>query len=522
MKTTNMKKKCQHWGLTLLLLCTTIIHGWAADPVEEAKGKLIVAGTNMGLAATARGHCYTDFSIKKSEFGANLEELQRDNLIDFVDIDPFGLFAVRGTVKSALDFQDHLTLTIELHVEWSAANDANNTLESKVAARDTKYRELLEVAAENFHSLTNEDLEELKGDDPKPSVSKFTEIIGTVAAGGPCPNCNVQVTDVQEISSHIAPCSVAPHEGKGISYFVCNGGTCPLSSKHYVPCGGGCGDLFRPPTYLSSPPSSQGGEGFIVEIYYDDFVKCKEDVAGPVPCNKTYYSCQTEGGLCPRDAKHLKFGACGKHKVEKGDDAATAAHARLEGAPVACTVTLPNSDDGYGNPIRCIIRDTYVCSQHTKGIGCDFYDGVGTYPPGYIVSPTPTPTPTDNTPNCPDCTSDCSSPCSCTNSGTCGGTVVDNTPDCSHCTDGCSACPPQMVACGGASYTGCSGASSRTEHRVESCSNCNNSYWTCSQYAYRHTDEATCRRPGCGVTFYRCNNGTCTSNWGTRSSHWAQ
>ncbi len=82
--------------------------------------------------------------------------------------------------------------------------------------------------------------------------------------------------------------------------------------------------------------------------------------------------------------------------------------------------------------------------------------------------------------------------------------------------------PPSLVACGGASYTGCSGATSRTEHHVPSCGNCNNPYWTCSQYAYRHTDEATCRRPGCGVTFYRCNNGTCTSNWGTRSSHWAQ
>ena len=54
---------------------------------------------------------------------------------------------------------------------------------------------------------------------------------------------------------------------------------------------------------------------------------------------------------------------------------------------------------------------------------------------------------------------------------------------------------PTTVACGGASYTGCSGASSRTEHHVPLCSNgCGNGYWTCGQYAYRHTTQNTCRR----------------------------
>ena len=87
MKTTKMKKKCQHKGLTLLLLYTTIIHGWAfAGPVEDAKSKLATAVGNIGIAVGARSHYYTDFSTKKSEFGTNLEELQRDNLIDFVDL----------------------------------------------------------------------------------------------------------------------------------------------------------------------------------------------------------------------------------------------------------------------------------------------------------------------------------------------------------------------------------------------------------------------------------------------------
>ena len=36
--------------------------------------------------------------------------------------------------------------------------------------------------------------------------------------------------------------------------------------------------------------------------------------------------------------------------------------------------------------------------------------------------------PTDDTPDCPDCTSHCSSPCSCSNSGTCNGSVASPPP----------------------------------------------------------------------------------------------
>ena len=165
----------------------------------------------------------------------------------------------------------------------------------------------------------------------------------------------------------------------------------------------------------------------------------------------------------------------------------------------------------------------------------------------------PTPTPTDSTPNCPDCTTHCSSRCSCTNSGTCGGTVSYHAcgdhetsvsgdhslqASCSSTDSNGNSCTvtnfyacdnhshvypvPSIVACGGASWTGCSGASSRTEHHVSLCSNCGNGYWTCSQWAYRHTTQNTCRRPGCGVTYYECQNGPCISDWGPHAYHWAQ
>ena len=181
-----------------------------------------------------------------------------------------------------------------------------------------------------------------------------------------------------------------------------------------------------------------------------------------------------------------------------------------------------------------------------------------------VVSPTPTPTPpSDGTPNCPDCTSHCSSPCSCSTSGTCNGTVsyhacgVHETSvsgdhslqaSCSstdsngnYCTvtsfyacDGhthtyptVSPPPPPStpttVACGGASYTGCLGASSRTEHHVPLCSNgCGNGYWTCSEYAYRHTDEKTCKRSGCSATLTECQNGpnACVRPGKPANWHW--
>ncbi len=64
--------------------------------------------------------------------------------------------------------------------------------------------------------------------------------------------------------------------------------------------------------------------------------------------------------------------------------------------------------------------------------------------------------------------------------------------------------------------------STRLAHRID-CSNCGGYYWTCiSGATHNHTTVFTCKRPGCGVSFTSCSNGTCTSNWGTHPWHWAQ
>ena len=122
-----------------------------------------------------------------------------------------------------------------------------------------------------------------------------------------------------------------------------------------------------------------------------------------------------------------------------------------------------------------------MCLQHTKGVGCDFYDGVGIYPPGYVVSPPPMPTPpSDGTPNCPDCTSHCSSPCSCSTSGTCNGTMV-------------------TAACG--VHTIEPGSSSEHSHRyISSCSEtengntCTNTsgYYACAPHSHTYPAMVSC------------------------------
>ena len=166
------------------------------------------------------------------------------------------------------------------------------------------------------------------------------------------------------------------------------------------------------------------------------------------------------------------------------------------------------------NGQACDYKTYYACSEHSH-----------TYPStnsGNSVGNPGNSTPSDETPNCPDCTSHCSSPCSCSNSGTCNGSVYTppSTPS-TPTTPPTTPSPPTTVACGGAAWTGCADSvSSRTQHKVSSCSNCGNHYWTCMSGAVeRHTEVKTCKRTGCGASLTRCQNGpeACSINGGY---HW--
>ena len=154
----------------------------------------------------------------------------------------------------------------------------------------------------------------------------------------------------------------------------------------------------------------------------------------------------------------------------------------------------PNKDPDYEGKYHVTINDTDIDPGYGSGSGnsntgcskvdsqnwcdddgtCTSSSGSGVPGPdcgynwcccaGYNSGSTP---PTDNTPNCQDCTSHCSSPCSCTNSGTCDGTVVDTTPNSQDCASDCSSpCScTNSGTCGGTVSTPPTGSGSDDDSR---------------------------------------------------------
>ena len=223
-------------------------------------------------------------------------------------------------------------------------------------------------------------------------------------------------------------------------------------------------------------------------------VTCKEKVyfalgsVVKVDCNHKYYKCQTS--TCGNDGKHLITHACG-HEDEKED-------AWKHEMETSCS----SSTTQNGSTVYCQSTNFYLC-QHEN------HEWPPTSSPPQGSNP-PSPSPSDNTPNCSGCTSHCSSPCSCSDSGTCNGTVADPPPP-----------EPTTILCLVASTTSCTIRSSDGKScLVPTCSSgCGSHYWTCYPDAtYDHETPFTCSR--CGTSFTRCTNGTCTHNGQTYMYHW--
>lgn len=209
-------------------------------------------------------------------------------------------------------------------------------------------------------------------------------------------------------------------------------------------------------------------------------------------CNRKYYVCQTS--TCPNDGKHIITHACG-HEDEKEDDWKHAMQASCSGS------TTRN-----GSTVYCQSTNFYLC-QH------DNHDWPPASNPPQGSTP-PSPSPSDETPNCQDCTSHCSSPCSCTNSGTCNGTVATLPP---------SPPEPTLVACGRRRCT--ERVSERNKHLVDPCSACHQTYWSCGPHAEYHKNQhrsRTCRRSGCGNSWRRCQGPTPRCKVASGQGCWAR
>ncbi len=97
----------------------------------------------------------------------------------------------------------------------------------------------------------------------------------------------------------------------GVIYYSCEPDTskCPRSSEHWVPCRGGCGELFPPPKLSVHLPAGLGSFGFTDIEYYDHEVVCEEPVYSfwnpNEKCGKKYFTCR--GGCSHRASEGVFY-----------------------------------------------------------------------------------------------------------------------------------------------------------------------------------------------------------------------
>ena len=207
-------------------------------------------------------------------------------------------------------------------------------------------------------------------------------------------------------------------------------------------------------------------------------VYCQEKHGSSGTTDVPLYACS---GTCDRSKEHWRVcgGSCGKKFAPKRINRGQGNYSYVANSPhyVSCSHELCVREYYTCESSTCPDSNTHVndntpncpdCTWDCSPCRCSNSGTCG----GTVV---------DNTPNCSGCTSHCSSPCSCSNSGTCNGTVVDNSPDCDSCTTGgCSACPTVCTACN-QPYNPNSTYHVNL-HRLRECrfSGCGNSWHACS------------------------------------------
>ena len=177
------------------------------------------------------------------------------------------------------------------------------------------------------------------------------------------------------IMGHGVYCTSDPH--KSYWYYSCppNYPGCPASDKHYVACVGGCGQTGSPEWgYIGNPTGK--GYGPSKSWGYNELV--------------TIYS-------------HLS----------------------------RCSERVSGNSRCGGYYYTCNNQTSADCPNADNHVS-------GSTPPTGSTPPSGSNPPTDETPDCSDCTSHCGSPCSCSNSGTCDGTVSSPPSGSDPPSEGCS------------------------------------------------------------------------------------
>ncbi len=384
-------------------------------------------------------------------------------------------FADMGAATAALangtmDMMDGIALLSSFNSANSAISSQNGVISglytdppSTPIENRTGYDAVYNRYVDAYNNLSASDkaiVRKAKGSDgpyPKkdqPSGSTY----GLVACARPSslsPTCYGYYTDA---NSHKHTCA-QKHGTSGttnIDTWLCFSSICTRSSEHWVPCRAtNCSVLFPPPTITIIPPDFPGGSVYTVKTYHDHEVTCQayyyRGFFASTVCGDKYFTCE---GSC--DNGHSS--GSGSNPPSSGgsnppsNTPTPSYHAcNVHLTTVSGDHSLQSSCSSSNANGNCTVTSFYACDSHTHAY------------------PTPPPTPTPPPPPEP-------------------------TPP-----------PPTTVACGAASWTGCTASvSSRTEHKIPSCSGCGNRYWTCSASASNHTDVKTCRYSECRQQWKKC------------------
>ena len=263
--------------------------------------------------------------------------------------------------------------------------------------------------------------------------------------------CKVKFSSAYDAwSSHCQKCGKkhGPNGYTGVEMWSCGTGTCPDAYIHWEPCKK-CG-VDVPQTFSGIPPME-----FSIPEGWDGHEYICQQKVGLLRCTAHAFTCQTP--KCPNADNHRSSSSqksaslSGSSSASAGSSVTVSLSTATAFSKVYWYVAGPG-ESGLGSNVE---TDSGGSSSTSASLSYSFpsdasgdyvitayiynYSDSSIYQSSHTVSVSGSSSvSSDETPNCQDCTSHCSSPCSCTNSGTCNGTVTDNTPNCSDCTSHCS------------------------------------------------------------------------------------
>ncbi len=285
----------------------------------------------------------------------------------------------------------------------------------------------------------------------------------------------------------------------------------------YIPmlgadCANACGVFWYDHSHSAYYSGFPGGIGVPLSIVNSSAVSAhKSTCTGTASCDVGYWTC--EGNESGGTARH-KLRTC---KIQGRQwNSGTSSY-----DTVTCNMDYRNCDNPGG---RCFNGSSAGHEKHNDDVsGQNSYASISPAP-----TPTPTPTPSPTYHACEvhetSVSGDHSLQASCTSTDANGNScTVTSFYACDSHTHSYPAPPPPPTTVSCARAACGAEVSDRLEHRVDNCSNCGSVYWTCYPNAiYNHETTFTCRRSGCGSSFTRCSNGSCSSDSGTHDYHWAQ